>query len=106
MIIIEYLIFCLYLFFQFVMFHAFYDIEIDFDVDTRSRGFSAKILKQVLSFWFTVNSIIMIAAILNTLFVKRFSIIFGIMIILVTALHIFLCIYFKNYVRKLKIKEV
>lgn len=28
------------------------------------------------------------------------------MIILVTALHIFLCIYFKNYVRKLKIKEV
>lgn len=107
MVVIEYLIFSLYLFFQFVAFNVFYDIsEIDFNANTRSRGFSAKILKQVLSFWFTVNSIIMIAAILNTLFVKRFSIIFGIMIILVTALHIFLCIYFKNYVRKLKIKEV
>ena len=107
MIIIEYLIFTFYLFFQFVMFSILYDVDgLDFNVNTYSRGFTAALLKQILSFWFTVNSVIMIAAILNTLFVKRFSIIFGIMLISVSALHIILCAYMKKYVKTLKIKEV
>ena len=107
MILVEYLIFSLYLFFQFIMFLVFNDIaKIDFKVDTSSNNITVAFLKWVLSFWFTVNSVVMVAAMLNVLFVKSFSIIFGIMIILVVVIHILLCAYMKKSVKELKIKEV
>lgn len=107
MILVEYLIFSLYLFFQFIMFLVFNDIaKIDFKVDTSSNDITVAFLKWVLSFWFTVNSVAMVAAMLNVLFVKSFSIIFGIMIILVAVIHILLCTYMKKSVKELKIKEV
>ena len=106
MILVEYLIFGLYLFFQFIMFSMFNDIvQLDSKVNTPSKGFTAAQVKYILTFWFAINFVIIFTTILNVLFVKRFAILFSIILVSVATIHMFMCAYTKKYVRELKIKE-